>query len=276
MAVTLDLSTKPQSKSWRDGSDRLHYLYKCIDHYYSTPLIETISPTDTMYNEWYLDVGVSAAENVIQAFHSSCLMRVNRVLDMACGHGRVLRHLVNLFPGAEFHGCDLDRDGVSFCRDTFGIKPHYSVEDFTKVDFGTKFDLIWVGSLFTHTSKEITQKWLAHLTKFLSPQGIVVATFHGRWCETVAKQHPYINEQSWKEVLAEYRETGYGYRDYERSENHSYIAGSYGVSLSSASVITGIAESIDGVRIFSYRERAWADHQDVMVIGKPAYDLAWA
>lgn len=275
VSENVDLSKHPEYRAWHAGTHRLQYLHKCIEHYYSTPIVPDISATDTMYNEWYLQVGQSAAANVMHAFQCSWLGSVERALDMACGHGRVLRHLVNLFPDAEFHACDLDRDGVNFCRDTFGVKSIYSVEDLTQVDFGTTYDLIWVGSLFTHTSREITKKWLSHLTKFLTNNGIIVATFHGRWCESVAERAPYINPQTWAEILAEYRATGYGYKDYERSENHAYIEGSYGISLSSASTITKIAEAMDGVRIFSYRERAWADHQDVMVIGKPAYNLAW-
>ncbi|OZI62968.1 class I SAM-dependent methyltransferase [Bordetella genomosp. 11] len=275
MSENLSLSTHPEYVAWHAGTHRLQYLNKCIEHYYSTPLIPDISTADTMYNEWYLQVGHSAAANVMHAFQCSWLMRVNRALDMACGHGRVLRHLVNLFPDAEFHACDLDREGVDFCQETFGIKGIYSVEDLTKVDFVTKYDLIWVGSLFTHTSQEITKKWLSHLTQFLTETGIMIATFHGRWSETVAAQAPYINPQAWSEILSEYRATGYGYRDYERSENHQYIQGSYGISLSSASAIAKIVEAVEGVRIFSYQERAWADHQDVMVIGKPAHNMAW-
>ena len=31
----------------------------------------------------------------------------------------------------------------------------------------------------------------------------------------------------------------------------------------------GGREPLDGVRILGYRERAWDDHQDVLVFGKP-------
>lgn len=270
-----DLSKRAEYKAWKLQSSRLQYLSRCVDHYFSTPLIDVISSDETMYNEWYEDIGCSAVDIVVQGFHCSTVHRVTRVLDLPCGHGRVLRHLINLFPEAEFHACDLDRSGVDFCRDVLGVEGIYSVEELTAMDFGTTYDLIWVGSLFTHTSRDITRRWLAHLTKFLSPNGIIVATVHGRWCEKVAERHAYINPESWEEILRGYRETGYGYRDYEKTENHEYIAGSYGVSLTTASEILKDVESIDGLRIFSYRERGWADHQDVMVIGKPAYDMRW-
>jgi len=228
-----------------------------------------------MLNEWYLDVGYSAVQNIAQGYLCSWAGPVKKMLDLPCGHGRVLRHLVNLFPEAEVHTCDLDRSGVDFCRDTFGAKPIYSIEELSDVQFPMEYDLIWVGSLFTHTARGVLRRWLAHLAKFLSPRGILVATMHGRWCETVAKSHNYINAEAWADILADYRATGYGYQDYARTENHDYIEGSYGVSLSTASEIVKEVERIPGLRLYSYTERAWADHQDVFVVGRPAYNEAW-
>ena len=34
-------------------------------------------------------------------------------------------------------------------------------------------------------------------------------------------------------------------------------------------------EIIPGTRIYLYRERGWAEHQDVVVFGRPSYDEAW-
>ena len=34
-------------------------------------------------------------------------------------------------------------------------------------------------------------------------------------------------------------------------------------------------ETIPDIRMLLYRERGWADHQDVVVIGKPAFDKIW-
>ena len=45
-------------------------------------------------------VGASAAEAIIAALAAGRLAEVKRVLDLPCGHGRVLRHLVNMFPDA--------------------------------------------------------------------------------------------------------------------------------------------------------------------------------
>jgi len=228
-----------------------------------------------MNNEWYFDVGRSAVEVISVALIASQLRAVEKVLDLPCGHGRVLRHLVHLFPGAEFHACDLDKDGVDYCATTFGARPLLSQEELTAIDFGTKYDLIWVGSLFTHTDQNVTKRWAAHLARFLSPQGIVVGTFHGRWCQHVHKVVPYIGEERWQEILQDYSSLGYGYRDYLSEESHQFISGSYGVSLSKPHLTIQNLEDIPGIRIYLYLERGWADHQDVAVFGCPGYDEPW-
>jgi cyclopropane fatty-acyl-phospholipid synthase-like methyltransferase len=82
-----------------------------------------ISPKETMGRDNYLWVGASAAEAIIAALAVSRLAEVRRILDLPCGHGRVLRHLVKIFPDAVVDACDLDRDGVDFCAVRFGARP---------------------------------------------------------------------------------------------------------------------------------------------------------
>ncbi len=228
-----------------------------------------------MFNQWYFEIGASAIDNIVLAWLSSSIDRIGRVLDLPCGHGRVLRHLVKLFPDAQFDACDLDETGLAFCAETFGARPLRSKEDLTSMNFDTTYDLIWVGSLFTHISRDLAQAWLSHLAKFLSPQGILVGTTHGRWSEYVHTVNPYIAAGSWRKVLRGYRESGYGYCDYRTVESHEYLHGSYGISLAKPSVTIADIERIPDVRLLLYRERAWADHQDVFAIGKPAFDERW-
>jgi SAM-dependent methyltransferase len=243
------------------------YLKRSVD--------KNISPLETMNNEWYFDAGLSAVEIILAALASSWVNKVERVLDLPCGHGRVLRHLVNLFPDAQFDVCDLDVEGCNWCASHFGAKAIHSQADLTKIDFGARYDLIWIGSLFTHTSLEVTKRWMAHLSKFLTPNGIIVATLHGRWSESVGNKYAYIGKESWGHIVRQYQNTGYGYADYNQQENHDYIKGSYGVSLSRPSKIIGLIESIPGIRIYSYTERMWVDHQDVVVFGGPSFNEPW-
>ena len=247
-------------------------LYK---NYASATIDKRISPKDAMNNQWYFDVGRSAVEVIAIACMASNIQAVNRILDLPCGYGRVLRHLVHLFPQAQYDACDLDKDAVDFCVSTFGVRPIYSREELTEVDLSSMYDIIWAGSLFTHLSQDITRKWMAHLTKFLGPQGIVVATLHGRWSPHVHKVAPFIGEDIWNEILKDYESLGYGYRDYLKENSHQYISGSYGISLAKPHLTMRNLEDIKGIRIYLYLERGWSDVQDVVVYGRPAYDEPW-
>lgn len=251
------------------------YLIQRYREYLKASIDLTISPNETMYNEWYFQIGRSAADNIALAVLSSQLTEVRNILDLPCGHGRVLRHLVKLFPNATIDACDLDEDGVLFCANTFGARPIKSEEELTSVLFDKLYDLIWVGSLFTHTSHDKTRRWLTHLTKFLTQSGILIATFHGRWSEHVHQVAPYIRASSWQVITEEYAKSGYGYADYQNSESHEYQVGSYGISLAKPHVLIRDIEDIAGIRLLLYRERAWADHQDVLVVGRPAFDEPW-
>ena len=250
-------------------------LKQILNNYQSRKIHQNISPNDVMNNEWYFIVGKSAVDVICLACMAGNLQSINRVLDIPCGYGRVLRHLVNMFPDAIIDACDLDADGVNFCTSTFKCNPIYSQENLIHVNFKDKYDLIWIGSLFTHTSPEITQLWLTHLSKALSDNGIIVATTHGRWAEHVHKVSPYINQSTWNDIMKDYLNCGYGYRDYSAKENHDYIVGSYGISIAKPSALIRLLEEIPNTRILTYMERGWADHQDVFVLGKPGFDQKW-
>jgi SAM-dependent methyltransferase len=244
---------------------------------YKKSIIDTkLSDNETMIDKWYFQVGRSAVEVIVASCLASNIQKVERVLDLPCGHGRVLRHLVHLFPGAKFDACDLDMGGVDFCATTFGANAIYSRPDLTEVNFCAMYDVIWVGSLFTHTSEDITRRWMAHLAKYLNPNGIVVATLHGRWSEHVNKVAPYTSPERWQKILDRYYSHGYGYCDYIQEESHDFISGNYGISLIKPHIMIKIIEEIPGVRIFLYNERAWGDHQDVVAFGRPAFDLPWS
>ena len=256
--------------------DNFKSIQKYYQNYALSKVDKTLSPNETMAGDAYLEIGRNAVEVIITALLATQAQSVEKILDMPCGHGRVLRHLAQLFPQAQISACDIDRSGVEFCATQFGAQPIFSHEDLTQVDLKDEYDLIWVGSLFTHTSKALTAEWMEHLCKFLSPTGIIIATSHGRWSEHVhAHYSSYINETKWQNIISDYLSSGYGYSDYAEAESHNYIAGSYGVSLVRPSTLIEIVEQIPGIRIFLYGERFWADHQDVIVFGRPSINEPW-
>src|SRR5262249_46249666 len=116
-------------------------------------LDRTVAPDDEMYlygPDWYFAVGLSGLRCVLQALSACHLSSVSSILDLPCGHGRVARYFRAAFPTAELTFCDLNRSGVDFCVNQFSGRGIYSQVDLRRVALGGPFDVIWVGSLFTH------------------------------------------------------------------------------------------------------------------------------
>ncbi|EJL58090.1 hypothetical protein PMI09_00583 [Rhizobium sp. CF122] len=247
-------------------------LKRMLSTYDFSKVDATMSPTETMVGHNYFWVGASAMEAIIASVQASQLTEVRTILDMPCGHGRVLRHLAAMFPDATIDACDLDKEGVEFCAKAFGARPIVSHEDLTAVEFDTKYDLIWIGSLFTHTSRDITEKWLTFLSRQLTSEGIIVATFHGRFAPKLHYHTPYIDDDKWAVIMDGYLRTGYGYADYQSGQSHDFIEGSYGLSVTRPSTLLEIVFKIPGVRVHHYKERGWGNNHDIIAFGPPDWD----
>ncbi len=233
----------------------LHRAYKQVT------VDPEIHPEDTMYRtgkEHYTYVGESAVDIILSALALSWVTEVNRILDMACGHGRVARHLRAAFPKAELFFCDLDAGAADFCADRFRGTSIPSVEKLTAVPLPEKLDLIWVGSLFTHIDRVRTADWLSHLVQHLRTNGILVGTFHGYFTEKVTTFGDRIDKDK---LSHDFLTTGYGYCCYKGWND-------YGVSLSKPSAVLDIAGSIPGTKVLSYTERGWANNHDVLALAK--------
>jgi SAM-dependent methyltransferase len=182
----------------------------------------TIHPLDNMYNhdpDWYFPVGRSGLEAIYKMINLAGKPHaaIRTILDLPCGHGRVGRYLRAAFPSAEITFSDLDESGVEFCAQEFQGKALPSRPQVSDVAFTTTFDLIWIGSLFTHFGLQETEVALKHLCSCLSPDGILVATFHGPWSVEWHNHTPLIGPEGWTKILQGYELGGYGYASYDGS-----------------------------------------------------------
>jgi len=251
--------------------------------YVEATVPQEIAPDDEMYQsgkDWYFSVGVSALRCILHGLAISRLPQVASILDLPCGHGRVARHLRAAFPGVAIAFADLNRSGVDFCASRFDGIGIYSEPDLSRVAFPTRYDLIWVGSLFTHLDLYRTKVFLKHLVRQLNDNGIVVATFHGRWSIEVQNRYgQLIDYPRWEHILSDYEEIGYGYCPYPDpatgQHSDSPIGQSWGISLARASRMVELVSGFDGTRLLSYTERGWADNHDVVVLAKTDRLEAW-
>ena len=233
-------------------------------------VIRTISPNEGMnrddrsFPEQYWIAGRSALAAIRAGLDSAQKLtsEISRVLDLPCGHGRVLRYLHAAFPDAKLTACDLLSDGVEFCSKVFGATPVYSHEDLSKIPLEESgYDLIWVGSLFTHLDSARWTSLLAKLTSALSDGGLLVFTTHGRY---VYRQLSGLEDASdyglpyyrITKMLYGYEHSGFGYGDYPESDG-------YGVSLSDPHWVIPTLAAQKELQCVHFSERAWHNVQDV-------------
>ncbi len=121
--------------------------------------------------DYYLATGLGAVHLIDDALIATEVGEPRSILDLACGHGRVLRFLRARFPDAEIVASDVKRGGVRFCRRHLGATGHRSGADLDQVEFGRRFDLIFCGSLATHLNERDVGALLALCERSLTPGG---------------------------------------------------------------------------------------------------------
>ena len=116
---------------------------------------------------------VSEIESILAA-HAAPLGDADRILEFACGYGRLTRHLVRRVSPAKLTASDIDRDAVDFVTRTFGVRGVYSTSGPEAFVPDGRYDLILVVSLFSHLPIETWTRWLKRLNELLTPDGLLV------------------------------------------------------------------------------------------------------
>jgi SAM-dependent methyltransferase len=213
----------------------------------------------------YAEAGLSALACVQAGFTAAGKPDPKRILDFGCGYGRVLRFLRAAYPAADVFCTDMDAEGLGFCThhfNTFGVRtdlekgPEWVAE---------RFDLIWVGSVFTHLDVPNCQRLLQHLAAFLAPGGLVVFTTHGDRAKHKMKSKSTVyglKPEVLEAILTECETTGHGYADYPTWPG-------YGVSAMTTAWVDELITSSHLVKRL-HLPAGWANHQDVFVAEREA------
>jgi SAM-dependent methyltransferase len=225
---------------------------------------QEVSPDDSEYaagvRAHYFNVGQSALRCIRLALVSAQKTEINRILDLPCGYGRVLRALKAEFPGAQITACDLKRDAVQFCVRTFGVLPVISQQRARDIEIQQRFDLIWCGSLLTHLNSNAWSEFLGLFDALLDRGGVLVFTTHGRWVAERMRRGRYhyeLSEEQIRSLLDDYDRQGFGYQNYSSALD-------YGISVASPSWTCLQLETLSTMRLVAYKEATWDDHQDVI------------
>jgi SAM-dependent methyltransferase len=185
------------------------------------------------------------------------LDRVERFLDMPCGYGRVLRYIGRRWPNAQVDACELNAQALRFCAAEFGARPIRSNTRFDRLAFPASYDLIWVGSLFTHLDRSPFAELMAVLSRALDPGGVLVLTTHGDFSLTILDE--YGADVDPRAAESEYRDRGFSFALYPGGDP------AYGLSLASSEFVRNCAaEAGQGrLELTWFGPRGWAEHQDV-------------
>jgi SAM-dependent methyltransferase len=218
--------------------------------------------------ERYLMVGRSAIEMIALAMVAARKPDIGSVLDLPCGAGRVTRHLRAFFPDADLFVSDINKRGERFAAETFGARPIEASPDFS-TPLQRQFDLIFCGSLLTHLPERRFVQAIDWFSTALAPNALLILTLHGRRADHLQRTvYRHIEPAKWQRVREAAFSTGFGFVETERLNGAIY-----GYVLTAPSWVMRIAERRPLLRVISYQEAAWLDHQDVILLQRKSLDL---
>jgi SAM-dependent methyltransferase len=179
-----------------------------------------------------------------------------RWLDFGCGHGRVLRVLVQHVPAAHITACDLDPEAVAFCASEFRAVPLVSSLDIEAVPLAS-YDVIWMGSVLTHIAEPAALRVLSSLASHLTDQGVLVFTTHGDTSEEFLRSLAATLPSRRAEIQSRLAADGFAYVPYPH-----YRSDDYGLSWHRPQWVEQNLSDGLGLKRILYREKGWAGTQD--------------
>jgi SAM-dependent methyltransferase len=228
---------------------------------------QNVSPAERMWgaNEesreraHYFAVGQSALDCIRHALLDAGKTEVRRVLDLPCGHGRVMRAIRAAWPQAEITGCDLLRDGVDYCVQAFGAKGVYSQPCPDLSIFDSRFDLIFCGSLLTHLPPVRWAEFISLFRNLLEPHGVIVVSVQGSFvAHRMRTDYQYgLSTEQISRIIEDYEQTGFGYVC-------GADGGEYGTTLCRPWWAVKQFNQYSDLRVMHYREQVWDNHHDVI------------
>jgi SAM-dependent methyltransferase len=224
-------------------------------------MFERRSRASVSHYQW---AGQQAVEILADALDAAgrTLEEVRSCLDFGCGHGRVLRMLVQRLPAARITACDIDPEAVDFCASEFGAVPLLSNLDLAVVPLET-YDLIWMGSVLTHVNRTTALSILTSLTSHLSADGVLAFTTLGDASERrLAALGPALPDRR-AEIEAGLATEGLAYVPYPH-----YRTDRYGLTWHRREWVERVLCGELGLTLRFHRPDGWAASQDAWAFSR--------
>jgi SAM-dependent methyltransferase len=154
------------------------------------------------FNDLWWQLGPETKSAITDLLPGDWRFEGKRVLDFGCGPGRTLRNFLDEAQDAEIWGVDVDKASIDQLRATLvpplhaaqcGYEPPLQLES-------DSFDLAWAISVFTHLTDN-SVAWLLELHRLLKPEGLLIATYMGRWTSEFVAREPWDEDRVGMNVL---------------------------------------------------------------------------
>jgi SAM-dependent methyltransferase len=150
----------------------------------------------------YEEMGAQTKQALVGLLPADWSFEDKRVLDFGCGAGRTLRHFVAEAEGAELWGADQDAASIEWMQ--ANLSPPLNAWRCSHgppigLPLGS-FDLIWAISVFTHLTVG-SIPWLLELHRLLKDDGLLIATYYGRWNSDFLAEEPWEEDRIGMNVL---------------------------------------------------------------------------
>jgi SAM-dependent methyltransferase len=155
----------------------------------------------------YEELGAQTREAIVRLLPDDWRFKGKRVLDFGSGAGRTLRHFLEEAEEGDFWGADLDEASIDWLERELSPPLHgWRSAEWPPLglEHGS-FDLIWAVSVFTHLTDNASA-WLLELQRLLKPDGLLIATYMGRWNSQFFASEPWDEDRVGRNVLYHVRD----------------------------------------------------------------------
>lgn len=117
-----------------------------------------------------------------------------KLLDFASGYGRVTRFLAGYYSPEKIHTSDIKAEAVDFQTQHLGVPGFYSSYNPAEVKVNEKYQVIFVGSLFSHLNQDLYFRWLHQLVHMTREDGLLIFSVHDitLYPEETREDHIYV------------------------------------------------------------------------------------
>ncbi len=160
-----------------------YMAYDYVREFYpDIPPIEGMNVTSAGGVGGFLEGGFESFHMIHSAARrqGKALRSFDRVLDFGCGFGRTLRYWPAHADHVELHGCDVNREGVEWCKGALDFAKFETTSPHPRLPYADgMFDLIWANSIFSHLEENNHKEWLEELARISRENALLILTTHG-------------------------------------------------------------------------------------------------